>query len=160
MSGVRFKGGLSKDSASFRHKPSLSDPSTQTACPYFLRGSCQYGSQCRKSHIATAPQAVQLQTNPGNSWRQKATDNPPAGKAPSMAGYSPTFGPSANQNSIPAECKYYSQGNCTKGDSCTFRHTASSAVVPIKATAFGECKFHARGVCVNGDSCPFRHGHK
>jgi len=44
-------------------------------------------------------------------------------------------------------CKYFLAGSCSRGDSCTFRHTR-----PI-------CKFYlSRTGCVYGSSCRFLHG--
>lgn len=41
-------------------------------------------------------------------------------------------------------CKYFLNGNCVKGDKCTFSHVSKD--FPCKY-------FHSRGFCENNDNC-------
>ena len=46
-------------------------------------------------------------------------------------------------------CRFFLKGNCTKGNSCPFRH-----IKPDKAVV---CKHWLRGLCKKGDRCEFLH---
>ncbi|KAF8590116.1 hypothetical protein K439DRAFT_207378 [Ramaria rubella] len=48
-------------------------------------------------------------------------------------------------------CKYFLNGNCRKGDSCSFSH---SNVEIVKKKL---CKYFESGQCYKGDSCTFLH---
>ena len=53
----------------------------------------------------------------------------------------------AEQKNTP--CLFFANGNCSKGDKCSFKH--------IKKTETKVCTFYAKGKCNNGDSCKFLH---
>jgi len=86
------------------------------------------------------------------------------------------FVPGPNYRSKP--CKYFSLGNCTKGDACTFSHdmVTDSLEIPCKYFRLGNCskgeacifshdpnlapvpcKYFKFGNCSKGEACPFTH---
>ena len=55
-------------------------------------------------------------------------------------------------------CKYFASGNCSKGDSCTFRHDEPSPAPPLHPNYKTVlCKYYAAGGCSRGDACTFLH---
>ena len=68
----------------------------------------------------------------------------------------------ANWTDIPpppvfktALCKFFEQGNCTNGDSCTYAHGVEELQPLYKAKL---CNFFLQGVCTRGANCTFAHG--
>lgn len=60
-------------------------------------------------------------------------------------------------------CKFYLQGNCTRGTSCPFRHELDGSVpavmtrTPTPRSKSAVCSFYLQGKCNRGSSCIFRH---
>lgn len=53
-------------------------------------------------------------------------------------------------NGVPiVPCKFYQEGNCSRGETCTFLHSGPGGVV--------DCKYWVLGKCIKGAGCPFRH---
>jgi CCCH-type zinc finger/Zinc finger C-x8-C-x5-C-x3-H type (and similar)/RNA-binding, Nab2-type zinc finger len=102
--------------------------SSGTPCPHFLRGTCRLGDHCRDSHSNNDSNAVEHSwANGSNAWDSNESDpwNVPMG--PDGWPMSPshrrsTASPKPSQDFRSKECKYFAQGNCTWGDSCSFRH--------------------------------------
>jgi len=135
----------------------LSAPSLNVVCVHYQKGSCRFGSQCRQLHLPKG--------DPALNQRSVVT-----------LGLGP-FGP----------CKFFEQGNCTKGAACTFSHITSDVKVhtnPFAALFNGAryssghithvskgcdvnphrrplepkpCKFFGRGECMKGAKCQFLH---
>merc|ERR1712048_1273865 len=47
----------------------------------------------------------------------------------------------------PIPCKYFKQGECSKGDRCNFSHTGEAP----------PCSLFLLGKCTRGEECPFSH---
>lgn len=87
-------------------------PDTQTLlCKYFAQGLCKHGDDCQFRHGG-----VQLFTNSSSSspfvaTAARTTENASGGgwmRRPTM------------------QCKFYAEGNCIRGEACTFLHGAHS----------------------------------
>merc|ERR1711948_210782 len=51
-------------------------------------------------------------------------------------------------NGVPiVPCKFYQEGSCSRGETCTFLHSGPGGVA--------ECKYWTLGICNKGASCPF-----
>eukprot|EP00437_Effrenium_voratum_P018044 CAMPEP_0181443132 /NCGR_PEP_ID=MMETSP1110-20121109/24395_1 /TAXON_ID=174948 /ORGANISM="Symbiodinium sp., Strain CCMP421" /LENGTH=280 /DNA_ID=CAMNT_0023567097 /DNA_START=68 /DNA_END=907 /DNA_ORIENTATION=- len=60
-----------------------------------------------------------------------------------------------------AMCKFFLQGNCTRGSSCAFSHGGdggrSKEFCPPAGGKMPQCKFFLQGTCAKGRSCQFSH---
>jgi len=75
-----------------------------------------------------------------------------------------------------APCRFFAQGNCRSGQTCSYNHAAAAEVSettremattvesPKSLTVNMEdtrkqipCRFYVSGNCLKGDSCPFAH---
>lgn len=55
-------------------------------------------------------------------------------------------------------CKYWMEGRCSKGSSCTYSHALRPNKTFSEARLEGEvCRFHIQGTCLKGDSCLYSH---
>lgn len=59
-------------------------------------------------------------------------------------------------------CKYWMEGKCTKGSSCTFSHSATPLRTPedLRSEHSAQqivCKYFIQGLCVKGDQCLYSH---
>lgn len=160
----------------------LSNPSTQIICAHHQRGFCRFGDQCKNVHAA-------LPTSSSNGWRRTTDTNlTPGTENPSPRPYE-TYSLTRSGPQMPltfGSCKFFQQGHCTKGTTCTFSHASSNALQNMRnsstepfreashpfimsppptadisravAMAFKyPCKFFAQGTCKKGDECQFSH---
>jgi len=54
-----------------------------------------------------------------------------------------------------ALCKFFEQGSCMNGDSCTYAHGVEELQPLYKAKL---CNFFLQGICTRGANCTFAHG--
>ncbi|TFK94195.1 hypothetical protein K466DRAFT_536709 [Polyporus arcularius HHB13444] len=101
----------------FSHSPRKQgeDPPRTTAtappaCQYYLQGSCQFGDGCHYLHPRCDPRAPIITPPPASGCDRTF----PADTSPS-----PSYG----------ACKYFLQGRCTKGHTCSFWHPKPSSPV-------------------------------
>ncbi len=71
------------------------------------------------------------------------------------AGSGPAAGNSAVAGKVP--CRYWMEGKCSKGDSCTFSHLQRPNKTAEEAKSGEVCRFHISGSCLKGDACLFSH---
>eukprot|EP00756_Hemistasia_phaeocysticola_P012312 Hpha_TRINITY_DN15187_c4_g2::TRINITY_DN15187_c4_g2_i2::g.129429::m.129429 len=93
-------------------------PSGPPVCGDFQKyGSCKRGQMCRYRHVVGEDTRLPRSTRPP----------PPPTQAQAPQQPRPTK-PKPNLKHI--QCKYFSQGRCTKGDACPFAHEGEGACVP------------------------------
>jgi hypothetical protein len=156
--------------------------SSKIVCVHYQKGFCRFGSQCRQLHDVQGPAAKPgnefgLHTGPSHFPLLDATSTNLDTQV--QAPYHPnlfTFKP----------CKFFEQGNCTKGPACPFPHISLDTkahtnpfVAPFKrplssrvtfTSKTGDtqmaghsvkpslpCKFFGRGECMRGAGCQFLH---
>jgi hypothetical protein len=73
-----------------------------------------------------------------------------------------------------APCKFFAQGKCRNGQTCSFSHAIApepegsppntvEATTPASDSRGGDtrkqvtCRFYSLGTCLKGDACPFAH---
>ncbi|KAJ8092739.1 hypothetical protein PM082_007068 [Marasmius tenuissimus] len=132
-------------------------------CVYWLQGKCLKGNNCTFLHDAVVKDREPRQRLAGEG----ITDIKPV----PLSGEDPRF--------RTRPCTYWAQGNCLKGDSCTFRHDAAEKglheptaepqrrpreeeVADIYSALFHlpparNCVYWGQGICYHGASCIFRH---
>ncbi|CAK9107450.1 Zinc finger CCCH domain-containing protein 4 [Durusdinium trenchii] len=177
--GTCSRGSL----CSFAHgEEELRDTFKTVRCKYYERGECRSGSKCKFAHgskelvkmeipkIEVKVEKVdkeqrerekQEAREAEKARREKEKEEERARKAAELK----------KTNFKTVLCKYFEQGNCTKGDQCSFAHgeaelpggvghgSAASAVkepVPTFKTVL--CKYFELGHCSRGEDCTYAHG--
>lgn len=146
----------SSGSGSTLNQPLLSTLPERPPCQEQLRfGTCKYALEgCPYRHMA-AHELLQFATLVGNAMPQAQFQaSPPSAVSP---------GPLTSQAPAgPAPCRYFSLGNCTRGDNCPFLHgkpstpSAGLRQSPRSANKL-PCRFYQSGNCRNGSQCRFAH---
>lgn len=54
-------------------------------------------------------------------------------------------------------CRYWMEGKCSKGDTCTYSHANRPNKTAEEAKSQEVCRFHIAGTCLKGDACLFSH---
>lgn len=96
-------------------------------CPYFLKGKCKFGNQCRSKH--ERPNTTDMIIE--NSTQPNPTPVPQNQPQPNIQ--------QPNQNI----CRFYLQGNCKKGESCPYFHGFSSTLRNLVEEAYQQSELLA-----------------
>lgn len=118
-------------------------------CTHFQRGKCQYGPNCRRSHVLLPPASVTTkvperacmfytrgQCTKGDTCPYRLIE----GAVESVRALAPptAFGP----------CAFFLKGECSKGQECSFPHPTGRNPA---------CRFHLNGSCRFGAKCSSSH---
>jgi hypothetical protein len=130
-------------------------------CRFFAKGTCRFGTSCRKSHAVAKTSFSESTSHNANATTHSTHDQTTARK---------------EHENFNRRCKFFSEGRCMYGESCKYQHpvmeeTPSSPNTTnrlrpgakvfnptIDRNPRGPCLFFQRGTCRNGDQCPFQHG--
>mmetsp|Transcript_79059 Transcript_79059/g.223741 ORF Transcript_79059/g.223741 Transcript_79059/m.223741 type:complete len:318 (-) Transcript_79059:123-1076(-) len=148
-------------------KPHLKNNQSRTPCKFFIQGICRKGAACPFSHgNQPQPQYEQYELYEPEQVPQEweVQHQQPYRPGHMMAGGG---GGASSHKYKSTPCKFFAQGMCTRGSSCTFSH-GEQEPPPIGARSFGAaggggaphstpCKFFAMGQCKRGAQCTFSH---
>eukprot|EP00899_Mesostigma_viride_P018667 jgi/Mesvir1/26801/Mv25909-RA.1 len=103
-------------------------PPGEVPCVFFQEGRCKYGNDCRYSHTSvmatTSTSGVGSNGHAGpagkRTWGRQITTGT---SKPSSKKIRPPAGREIKQ----ALCFHWAKGSCTKGDTCQYQHTFSTA---------------------------------
>lgn len=151
---------------------------TQIICIHHQRGFCRSGDLCKFFH-APAPEDSAAASR---SWRSPRSVKPVSEFIPSAFSKPISSITPGAQKPLPfGSCKFFQQGQCTKGGSCTFSHSQPAAAAafadPFRKTTHPvfissapnadavyaaptykqPCRFYAIGTCGKGDLCHYSH---
>jgi len=114
-------------------------------CKFFDQGNCEKGSNCTWAHGAhELGQPVQAAPAPRVQVQSYVPISKPIIVTPA---------PAANQEKRTI-CKFWEEGKCQRGASCTFLH-GPEVSASAKRTI---CKFWQENRCDKGRTCTFAHG--
>ena len=151
-------------------------PKAQAALPVLLDGTSPSKAQIKAANKIVAAAAAAVAKRTGRPSVTTAVADPKPVKAKAQAEKALAAQEEAKKKGL---CFSFLNGNCTKGDQCTFKHEKQKGWVVAKAKAKPKpkattaatpadairgkpkkeilCSFHQRGNCKFGDECPFLH---
>ncbi|CAE7702614.1 bioC [Symbiodinium sp. CCMP2592] len=136
-------------------RPEAMGPNAKkTLCKFWLQGTCTKGSSCTFAHGDQELVGSATSTAPVSSLWQGLMQRRSAAvsTAPPQGSWR---APSAGVSSKRTICKFWEQGLCTKGDSCTFAHGEEEIGAPLVAVENIQPTEPIRPVKVTGPAVPF-----
>ena len=120
-------GSLSPFAVPFKSQVTAAKPAPAIfgPCKFYLQGRCGKGDACPFPHPATQRSSHTDGHSPRTPrpskyiWVSDITQ-----LTQSLSSIDPTHGKTTGSVLLPSACKFFKEGNCTKGDTCPFTHAS------------------------------------
>ena len=111
----------------YRRSPGSSNRGSGICSEYATRGSCKHGSMCKYKH-----ERPRHRSNSSKGSRSSSRSSLHSSRSRRSSS-----GSSGRKDKSQVPCRYFKKGNCRRGDSCPFKHEASSssAAAPTRERA-------------------------
>jgi len=124
----------------------------RTACKFWLQGLCERGDLCTWSH-GEAEDAAAAATPP--PWSRHGSGG---GRQHHWSGVVSDGHGSETTVVRRTLCKFWQEGNCSKGPQCSWAHGERELGTLVAAEAPREpCRFFLAGGCQKGNLCAYPH---